>query len=81
MFKKIPHTYTIISVIIIICAVLTWIIPAGEFERETKEINGVNRTIIVEDSFHEVQSSPQSWQVFSALLEGFEKQAGIIAFY
>lgn len=80
MFKKIPHTYTIISSIIIICAVLSWIIPAGEFTRETIDVNGVSRTVIVDHSFHRVEAAPQSWQVFSSLLEGFEKQAGIIAF-
>lgn len=78
--KKVPHTYTIISVIITICAVLSWIVPAGEFERQTLEVNGVQRTVIVEDSFHRVEQSPQTWQIFGALLEGFEKQAGIIAF-
>lgn len=80
MFKKIPHTYTIIFSIIVLCAALSWIIPAGEYTRQTTEVNGVSRTIIVDNSFHHVESSPQSWQIFSALLEGFEKQAGIIAF-
>lgn len=80
MFKKIPHTYAIISSIIIVCALLSWIIPAGEFERKTIDVNGVARTVIVDDSFHRVEQAPQSWQVFSSLLEGFEKQAGIIAF-
>lgn len=77
---KIPHTYTIISVVILIAAALSWIIPAGEYTRETKIVNGTSRTIIVDNSFHTVDASPQSWQVFGALLEGFEKQAGIIAF-
>ncbi len=77
---KIPHTYTIISVVILICAILSWIIPAGEYERETRVVNGTERVVIVDDSFHSVEPAPQSWQVFGVLLEGFEKQAGIIAF-
>ena len=80
LFKKVPHTYTIIAAIILICAVLSWIIPAGEFDRQTVELDGVKRTIIVDDSFHRVEQSPQTWQVFGVLLVGFEKQAGIIAF-
>lgn len=80
MLKRIPHTYTIISVVILMCAILSWIIPAGEYVRETIEVNGATRTVIVDNSFHEVEQSPQTWQVFSALLEGFERQAGIIAF-
>jgi len=78
--RKIPHTYTIISVVILICAALSWIIPAGEYDRETRVVNGTERTVIVDNSFHTVDPAPQSWQVFGVLLEGFEKQAGIIAF-
>lgn len=77
---RIPHTYAITFSLIILCAILTWIIPAGEFTREVINIDGVSRTVIVENSFHSVESSPQSWQVFAVLLQGFEKQAGIIAF-
>ena len=80
MWKKIPHTYTIIASIILICAVLSWIIPAGEYDRETVTVNGTERTVIVDNSYHAVEASPQTWQVFTALLEGFEQQAGIIAF-
>lgn len=77
---KLPHTYTIISSIILICAVLSWIIPAGEYSRQVVELNGTSRTIIVSDSYQAVEAAPQTWQVFSAFLRGFEQQAGIIAF-
>lgn len=80
MLKKIPHTYTIICTVILFCAVLSWIIPAGEYVRQTIDVNGVSRTVIVDHSFRPVEKAPQTWQVFSALLEGFERQAGIIAF-
>ena len=77
---RIPHTFTIISVVILCCAALSWVIPAGMYDRETRVVNGTERIVIVDHSFHAVEPSPQSWQVFGALLEGFEQQAGIIAF-
>lgn len=80
LFKKIPHTYAIIASIILLCAVLSWVIPAGEYDRHTQEVGGTMRTVIVPGSYHAVAAAPQTWQVFAALLEGFEKQAGIIAF-
>lgn len=80
MLKKIPHTFTIISVLILISAVISWFVPAGEYVREVVEVNGMERTVIKDNSFHPVESSPQSWQVFSSLLTGFEMQAGIIGF-
>lgn len=80
LLKKIPHTYTILVSIIVLCAVLSWIIPAGEYDRKVSDVNGVKRTVIVENSFHRTAPSPQTWQVFASLLDGFERQAGVIAF-
>ncbi|MFU8844472.1 MAG: YfcC family protein, partial [Bacteroidales bacterium] len=80
MFKKIPHTYVIIFYIILLAAILTWIIPGGEYKRTVMETNGVERTVIDKDSFQFVERNVQSWHIFSALFKGFEKQAGIIVF-
>lgn len=78
MFKKIPHTYVIIFYVIVVAAILTWIIPGGEYDRETRMVNGVERTVIDKDSFHFIERDVQTWQIFSALFHGFERQAGII---
>lgn len=80
MLKKVPHTYVIIFFIILVAAILTWIIPGGEFNRETLNINGTDRQVIVNDSFHYVENQPQTWQLFSALFNGFVNTAPIIAF-
>ena len=64
---KIPHTYVIVFSFIIAAAILTWILPGGEFERKTVDIGGTQREVIVQDSFHPAEKSPQTWQVFSAL--------------
>ncbi|MCD4746541.1 MAG: AbgT family transporter [Bacteroidales bacterium] len=80
MFKKIPHTYVIIFFIIIIAAIMTWFIPSGVFERKAAMVQGHEREIIVESSYHRVEGEPQTWQVFAALFKGFERQSGIIVF-
>ncbi len=81
MMKKVPHTYVIIFSLIIVCAILTWFIPAGEYERTDKKMeDGTTREVIVEGSYHEVDKEPQTWQVFSAMFKGFVKQANIIIF-
>lgn len=80
MLKKVPHTYVIIFVLIIFSAVLTWIIPGGEFNRETVVVNGVERSVIQPDSFHYIDSQKQTWQIFSAFFDGFVNTANIIAF-
>ncbi len=78
--KSIPNTFSIVFSIILISAAMTWFVPAGEFERQAVEVGGSTRTLIVEGSYHTVEQNPQTWQVFTALFNGFEKQAGIIAF-
>ena len=76
----IPHTYVIVFAFILAAAALTWILPGGEFQRETVDVNGTPREIIIEGSFHEAEKSPQTWQVFSALFDGFAGKADIIVF-
>ena len=81
MFKKVPHTYVIVFSIVIISAILTWIIPAGEFDRTVKTMaDGQERTVIVDDSYHKTETEPQTWQVFSSIFNGFVAQANIIIF-
>lgn len=80
MLKKIPNTFVIVFSIIVLAAILTWMIPGGEYLRHTELVNGVERTVITPDSFHLTQNAPQTWQVFSALFNGFVDKADIIVF-
>jgi uncharacterized ion transporter superfamily protein YfcC len=83
MIKKraIPHTYVIVFYIIIIAAILTWIIPGGAFERTQMQLeNGTLKETINSESFQYIDSNPQTWQIFSALFDGFVDKADIIVF-
>lgn len=78
-FKKLksPNTFVLIGSLLIITAALTWIIPGGEFERET--VNG--REVVKEGSFRYTDSNPQSIDdLLFAPIRGFERAAEIIAF-
>ena len=77
---KIPHTFTIVFFIIIACAILTWILPGGEFARETVMVDGVERSVVIADSFENVDNAPQTWQIFTAFFSGFTRTANIIIF-
>ncbi|HEX2975229.1 MAG TPA: AbgT family transporter [Bacteroidales bacterium] len=80
MLKKIPHTYVIVFSIIVIAAILTWIVPGGSFDRHTVDVNGIERNVVIPGSFHYAGGNPQTWQVFSALFDGFVDKADIIIF-
>ncbi|WP_372649209.1 YfcC family protein [Draconibacterium sp.] len=79
MLKKVPHTYVIIFFLIVFCALLTWIIPGGQFERESVVVNDVERSVIQTGSFHKTDSHLQTWQVFSSFFDGFLSTSNIIA--
>ena len=67
---KAPNTYVIIAAIILLCAMMTWFVPGGQYVK-------------AEDgslSYESVDSVPQTWQIFTAVYHGFVKQAGIIIF-
>ncbi len=74
--KRIPHTFTIVFGLIVLAAVLTWVVPAGEFLRQTVD----GREVVVSNSFHFVDRAPQTWQIFSAFFNGFVDKADIIIF-
>ena len=40
---RIPHVYTIIFILMVLTAALTWIVPSGSFERQ--ELNGREVTV------------------------------------
>lgn len=80
MLKKIPHTFTIVFSLIMLAAVCTWIVPAGEFVREEVTVGSSTREVVKSDSFHYVDSVPQTWQIFSSLFNGFCDKADIIIF-
>ena len=77
---NIPHTFTIVFSIVIVCAIMTWFIPGGEFVRETVVVDGVERNVVVADSYQQVEHVPQTWQIFTAFAKGFTRTAQIIVF-
>lgn len=76
--RQFPHTYVIIFALILLGALLTWLVPGGAFDREEVVVNGIPRSVVVADSYHEVPRTGQSWQVITALFEGMLRTADII---
>lgn len=74
---KIPHTYVILFLMIVIMAICTYIIPAGQFER-VEEIN-TGRSVVDPASFHYVEQSPVNFfDVFYSVPSGMKAAAEII---
>ena len=74
---KMPHTYVILATVILIVAVCTYIMPAGEYDRV--EVDG--RTVVDAASYHTVESSPIGFfELFKAVPQGFNDASSIIFF-
>lgn len=74
-----PSTASLLMIIILLCAICTYIIPAGEYERIFDEVT--NRTIVVADSYKRVEQSPVGlWAMMASIYNGIIEGSEIIAF-
>ncbi len=73
---NLPHTFIILFAIIVICAILTWIIPAGSFDYME---NADGRQVAIAGTWHEVDDvSPVGpFRVFELVYEGMVDAADI----
>ena len=74
--RKVPHTFVIVFFIIVVAAVMTWFIRPGKY---------IDGTFYYEEQLpveyqQDFQPEAQTWQVFSALFNGFVQQSKIIVF-
>lgn len=53
-----PHALVIMVILVCITALLTYVVPAGEFDRTEDPVTG--NTIVVADSYHRVEQTPVS---------------------
>ncbi|MBO6026410.1 MAG: AbgT family transporter [Bacteroidales bacterium] len=82
--RKVPHTFVIVFCCILLAAMMTWFIKPGKYIQEQVGNESVMRFYyqdqLPEPYAAEFHAEPQTWQVFSALFKGFEKQCSIIVF-
>jgi uncharacterized ion transporter superfamily protein YfcC len=72
---KFPHVFALMFMITIFMAILTWIVPAGEFTR----VKQGAITKVVAGSYHFVKAQPQGfWQIFESVAKGWQQSAVMI---
>ena len=49
----VPHTYVILIILVLICAIMTWLIPAGAYDRVEDAVTG--KMVVDPNSFHLVE--------------------------
>ncbi len=69
-----PHTIVFMLALILLFAIMTWVIPAGEFDTEVVD----GRTLYIPGTYHLVEQCGQSvWKTLQSIQAGFIKNAAI----
>lgn len=75
---KMPSAFTILFLIIIVIAILTWIVPAGSYQYVDETAASLEP---VPGTYERIQQSPQGfWEILRAPIEGFFNATDIIVF-
>lgn len=78
-FFKVPHTYVLLVILMLIAVALTYVIPAGVFERAKDAVSG--KTLIVPGSYHLTEANPvKLWEIPVYLFKGLIDASDIIFF-
>lgn len=79
---KIPHVFIFLFWIIIICSLLSYVIPSGSFERTTKDYGSITQTVVVHNSYKEI---PKNYSLKAALfgenIEGKSSPVSILGVF
>lgn len=79
MKLKIPHTYALLFIIVILVVGLTYIVPAGQFDRYVDE--ATERVVVDPDSFQTIERTPVNiFGLFQAIPKGMNEAGHIIFF-
>lgn len=77
MSIRMPHTYVLLTIILLLVVAFTSMIPAGEYVRVLDEVS--NRMVVVPGSFHEVEGSrPGFFDIFLAIQRGYVSAADVL---
>lgn len=73
--KWFPNVFSLLFSFSVIAAILTWIVPAGSFERIVED--GITK--VVPGTFSFIEKNPQDlWDIFQALVTAFKNQASLV---
>ena len=77
---SVPHTYVILCMLVLICAIMTWLIPAGAYDRVEDAVTG--KMVVDPDSFHFTDDGGGLgfFDVMLEFIKGMESASDVIFF-
>jgi len=74
---KMPHTYVLLTIILLAVVAMTYIIPSGSYHRIMDEASG--KTVVLPETFHYVQGRrPGFFDIFLNVERGYVSAASIL---
>ena len=74
---RLPHPIVLLLGAVIIAALLTWVLPAGEYARKKDDVTG--RQVVVAGTYHAVPASPGGpWAAAISIPRGFIEAADVV---
>jgi len=64
---KVPHVFVLLTIVVFLTSLSTYLIPSGSYERETKEIDGRSRTLVVPGTYTPI---PKEYSLRGVILGG-----------
>ena len=84
---QLPHVYTLAFILIIVFAILTWILPSGQFDRQLVDTAAGEREVAVAGTYHVIDKVTESGdlrqglhEVLMAPTRGIQAAADVVAF-
>lgn len=84
---QLPHVYTLAFILIIVFAILTWILPSGQFDRQLIDTAAGEREVAVAGTYHVIDKVSESGDLRQGLHEilmaptrGIQAAADVVAF-
>lgn len=76
-YQKVPHTYVILFLMIVIAGIMTWILPSGSFQRSFDE--ELKRQIVVPNTYERVDNTAiNAFDLIKSIPEGMSAASQII---
>ena len=78
---KVPHVFALLTGVVFVCSLLTYVVPSGEFERETRMVGGTERTVLLAGTYESIPKhvSPKG-VVFQDPADGFASPVSVEGF-
>lgn len=84
---QMPHVYTLIFLLMVVVALLTWIVPSGSFERQDVQVGSSTRSVTVAGTYSTVDKVSEDgdlrqgfFDVITAPTRGIQAAVDVVAF-